>query len=81
MLYPWTINYKSVNSLVIKSRIKYFCPITQFTCGDRTCISILGRCDGVVDCPNDQADEQDCRTLIYFFIRMIIKLRLKFLYY
>lgn len=57
LCFLWIWNGKSV----IKSRIKYFCPITQFTCLDKTCISILGRCDGIVDCPNDQADEQDCR--------------------
>lgn len=45
----------------MKSRIRFFCELGKFTCGDNTCISIIGRCDGVIDCPNDRADEQDCR--------------------
>uniref|UniRef100_A0A182YG32 Uncharacterized protein n=1 Tax=Anopheles stephensi TaxID=30069 RepID=A0A182YG32_ANOST len=37
-----------------------FCPLGKFTCGDRSCVSILGRCDGKVDCPRDHADEDEC---------------------
>lgn len=46
---------------VIKSRTKFFCELGKFTCGDGTCVSITARCDGIIDCPNDRADEQDCR--------------------
>lgn len=41
---------------------KFFCSLGQFTCGDKTCISIVGRCNGHLDCPNDRKDEEDCRT-------------------
>lgn len=38
------------------------CAEGQFACADRTCISILGRCDHKIDCPHDRADEDGCRT-------------------
>ena len=44
-----------------KSRVKFFCQLGKFTCEDNTCITISARCDGVIDCPNDRADEQNCR--------------------
>lgn len=44
-----------------KSKSIFFCENDKFTCGDNTCISIISRCDGVIDCPHDRTDEQDCR--------------------
>lgn len=44
-----------------KSTQLKFCPLGKFTCNDHTCISIIGRCDGKVDCPRDRADEEECR--------------------
>lgn len=46
---------------IAKRGFRYFCPNGKFTCGDRTCISVAGRCNGVVDCPKDDLDERDCR--------------------
>ncbi|XP_055601853.1 basement membrane-specific heparan sulfate proteoglycan core protein-like isoform X2 [Uranotaenia lowii] len=43
-----------------KSTQLKFCPLGKFTCHDRSCISIVGRCDGKVDCPRDRADEDEC---------------------
>ena len=38
------------------------CPPGQFRCGDgETCLNLKYRCDGKVDCPNDDLDEKDCR--------------------
>lgn len=56
----FTLDLSSLS--VMKSRAKFFCELGKFTCGDGTCVSITARCDGVIDCPNDRVDEQDCRT-------------------
>lgn len=44
-----------------KSTQLRFCPLGKFTCHDHSCVSIIGRCDGKVDCPRDRADEEECR--------------------
>lgn len=49
------------HSKVIKSRVIFFCELGKFTCDDNSCVPITARCDGVIDCPNDRADEKDCR--------------------
>lgn len=46
-----------------KDKKKFFCELGKFTCGDDTCIPITARCDGIIDCPKDRSDEQDCRML------------------
>ncbi|KAI9589857.1 hypothetical protein GQX74_008025 [Glossina fuscipes] len=35
----------------------------KFTCRDLSCISIVLRCDGHVDCPGDRSDEEGCPCL------------------
>ncbi|XP_017463533.1 PREDICTED: very low-density lipoprotein receptor-like [Rhagoletis zephyria] len=44
-------------------QLRYFCPKGKFTCHDLSCISIVHRCDGTTDCPNDRADEEGCPCL------------------
>lgn len=46
-----------------KDKKKFFCELGKFTCGDDSCIPITARCDGIIDCPKDRSDEQDCRML------------------
>lgn len=57
-------NHDVCISIVVSTTPKnrFFCPLGKFTCGDFTCISIVGRCDGKYDCPLDRSDEEDCRT-------------------
>lgn len=57
--------YIDVGNHPKKSR---YCPEGRFTCADFTCISILGRCDRKVDCPNDKSDEEGCRMFWFSFI-------------
>ncbi|XP_049312041.1 basement membrane-specific heparan sulfate proteoglycan core protein isoform X27 [Bactrocera dorsalis] len=47
----------------IVPQLRYFCPKGKFTCHDLSCISIVHRCDGKTDCPNDRADEEGCPCL------------------
>uniref|UniRef100_A0A1B0AMY9 Uncharacterized protein n=1 Tax=Glossina palpalis gambiensis TaxID=67801 RepID=A0A1B0AMY9_9MUSC len=47
----------------IVPKLKYFCPKGKFTCRDLSCISIVLRCDGHVDCPGDRSDEEGCPCL------------------
>ena len=39
------------------------CPVEDFTCGDGLCISMEKRCDKIIDCINDSADEEDCNMV------------------
>lgn len=48
---------------LVVPQLRYFCPKGKFTCHDLSCISIVHRCDGKTDCPNDRADEEGCRRL------------------
>uniref|UniRef100_A0A1I8NIY2 Uncharacterized protein n=1 Tax=Musca domestica TaxID=7370 RepID=A0A1I8NIY2_MUSDO len=44
-------------------KLTYFCPKGKFTCRDFSCISIVHRCDGQADCPQDRSDEEGCPCL------------------
>lgn len=63
---PITLKFckKNKQSLVVPS-VKYFCPKGKFTCRDFSCISIVHRCDGHVDCPQDHSDEEGCRMFVF----------------
>ena len=39
------------------------CPEEDFTCGDGLCVSMAKRCDKIIDCINDSADEEDCNMV------------------
>ena len=41
----------------------------NFRCWDGSCISKVNKCDGKVDCPNDNSDEVECGefNLSYFY--------------
>lgn len=50
----------------VRKKSERLCPEGKFTCGDKTCISIIGRCDRKIDCPHDSTDEEGCRMFIAF---------------
>lgn len=52
-----------IHHIIVVPKLKFFCPNGKFTCHDMSCISIVNRCDGKVDCPNDRSDEEGCRML------------------
>lgn len=39
------------------------CPEEEFTCGDGHCISMEKRCDKIIDCVTDSADEENCNIV------------------
>ncbi len=45
--------------------VEYLCPISQFTCGDGSCILQHYLCDGKTDCPDD-SDEIACKHVCQF---------------
>ena len=38
------------------------CSLDQYTCNDASCVDLVSRCDGKVDC-EDKSDELDCRLV------------------
>lgn len=59
--YAFRISIRRYVWKAVAAKIKRLCPDGQFTCGDKTCVSIIARCDHHVDCPHDRADEEGCR--------------------
>lgn len=57
----------------VQKKIERICPEGKFTCGDKTCISIIGRCDRKNDCPNDKSDEEGCRMFSNFLLDNFMK--------
>ena len=39
------------------------CHEDEFTCGDGSCVTMKKRCDKIINCPNDPADEEDCNMV------------------
>lgn len=66
------IEPKNLNkNTVYRPKKMRYCPEGRFTCADFTCISILGRCDRKVDCPNDRADEDGCRMFCLMLLNSL----------
>ena len=41
------------------------CRDEEFTCQDGLCISMVKRCNKIIDCPNDSTDEENCYMVNY----------------